>query len=147
MSADGLLLVHALFVIFVVFGLALVLVGKALGWHWIRNPWFRWAHLIAISFVVVQTWLNQVCPLTTWEMSLREKAGETVYSGTFISHWVSKLLYHSAPDWVFALVYTAFGTLVFVAWFWAPPRPLRRSGKRGNSHRADVSNVHRTSSR
>ena len=41
--ADALLLVHALFVVFVVFGLVLVLVGKPSDWGWVRNPWSRFS--------------------------------------------------------------------------------------------------------
>jgi hypothetical protein len=52
---------------------------------------------------------------------LREKAGEAVYAGTFISHWVSTLLYYQAPDWVFVVVYTAFGAIVISSWVWVRP--------------------------
>ena len=124
-AADGILVVHSLFVGFVVFGLALVLVGKALSWSWVRNPWFRIAHLLAIGFVVVQSWLGEICPLTSWEMALRSRAGDAVYPGSFIAHWLQVLLYYQAPMWVFAVVYTAFGALVVASWFWVPPRTLR----------------------
>jgi hypothetical protein len=130
LSADILLVAHALFVAFVVFTLVLVLIGRPLGWYWIRNPWYRWAHLVAIGVVVFQSWLNLVCPLTTWEMALREKAGDAVYVGSFVSHWIASILYYRAPDWLFAVVYTVFGALVLVAWFWVPPRPFRRLGER-----------------
>ena len=75
LAADALLFSHVLFVAFVVFGLVLVLVGKALDWAWVRNRWFRYAHLAAIAVVVIQAWVGAICPLTTWEMALREHAG------------------------------------------------------------------------
>ena len=103
LAADGLLLSHVLFVAFVVLGLALILVGKPLGWAWIRNPWFRVAHVAAIGIVVLQSWVGVICPLTTWEMALRERAGSAVYSGSFISHWLEALLYYQAPAWVFTV--------------------------------------------
>jgi hypothetical protein len=129
LSADILLFAHALFVAFVVLGLALVLVGGLLGWSWVRNPWLRWTHLIAIGFVVIQSWLGLVCPLTIWEMALRGQAGDAVYAGSFVSYWVAEILYYRAPDWVFAVVYSAFGALVVAAWVWVTPRPLLRSGR------------------
>jgi len=135
LSADVVLYAHVLFVAFVVFSLVLVLIGKALAWSWVRNPWFRWAHVIAIAVVVIQSWLGLVCPLTTWEMELRAKAGDAVYSGSFVSHWVADFLYYRAPYWVFAVVYSIFGALVLVAWAWVAPRPLRRSGRSGRPHR------------
>ncbi|MEM7708134.1 MAG: DUF2784 domain-containing protein [Pseudomonadota bacterium] len=126
LAADAILLVHALFVAFVVLGLVLILLGKGWRWRWVRNPWFRLAHLAAIAFVVVESWLGAVCPLTVWELALREKAGDSVYAGAFIAHWLEAVLYYRAPPWVFITVYTAFGGLVIASWFWVPPRRLRR---------------------
>ena len=100
-AADALLFTHFLFVVFVIVSLLLILVGRLFSWSWIRNPWFRIAHLIGIAVVVLQSWLGVICPLTIWETELRSKAGGTVYAGSFISHWLEKLLYFQAPEWVF----------------------------------------------
>ena len=121
-AADAVLYLHAAFVVFVVFGLLLILVGKPLGWSWVRRYRFRLAHLGAIAVVVLQSWLGGVCPLTRWEMALRERAGEATYEGAFIAHWVEGLLYYRAPEWVFVLIYTLFGGLVAASWMWVPPR-------------------------
>lgn len=120
-AADLLLYLHVLYVLFVVIGLVLVFIGGARGWSWVRDIRFRVAHLLAIGFVVVQSWLGEVCPLTTWEMALRAKAGEEVYAGSFIAHWVGELLYYEAPGWVFVLAYTAFGLVTVFAWFRVRP--------------------------
>ena len=60
----------------------------------------------------------------TWEMALRTAAGDAVYGGSFISHWLESLLYYHAPKWVFMVCYTLFGSLVVVSWFWVRPRPF-----------------------
>lgn len=125
--ADALLVLHALLVLFVVMGLVAVYAGKALAWSWVRNPWFRILHVAVISIVVLQSWTGVVCPLTTWEMSLRKQAGDTVYSDSFISHWLETLLYYQAPAWVFTVVYTVFGALVLASWFFVRPRSFRGS--------------------
>ena len=119
--ADALLLIHVLFVGFVVLGLLAIYAGCFLHWHWVRNRWFRILHLMAIAIVVLQAWLGMICPLTIWEMALREKAGAAVYAGSFIQHWLHKLLYWQAPDWVFIVVYTVFGALVLASWFIVRP--------------------------
>lgn len=121
-AADAVLVLHALFVVFVVVGLVLVLVGRPLGWQWVRHFGFRIAHLLAIAVVVLQSWLGAICPLTSWEMRLRAQAGDATYPGAFIAHWVESLLYYRAPDWVFVTLYTAFGALVVASWFWVRPR-------------------------
>lgn len=123
LAADSLLFLHVLFVAFVVFGLAFILAGGLFSWDWVRNRRFRFAHLIAIGVVVLQSWFGMICPLTTWEMALREKAGDAVYSGTFVSHWLDTILYYNAPPWVFVVCYTFFGLLVIASWFWVRPNP------------------------
>ena len=124
LAADAILLLHVLFVIFLVGGLVLILVGGCRHWSWVRNPWFRLAHLAGILLVVAQAWAGMICPLTTWEMALRERGGEAVYAGTFISHWLQTLLYYRAPAWVFAVCYTGFALLVAASWALVPPRRL-----------------------
>jgi hypothetical protein len=124
LAADAVLLLHALFVVFVIAGLLLILAGKVLAWSWVRNWWFRVTHLVAIAVVVLQAWLGVICPLTTLEMVLRREAGDATYAGTFISHWLESILYYQAPAWVFAACYTAFAALVVLSWFWV--RPNRR---------------------
>ena len=125
MAADAVLLLHALFVAFVIVGLILVFAGRVLDWSWVRNWWFRVAHLAAIGVVVVQAWFGVICPLTTLEMTLRRQAGDATYAGTFISHWLESILYYRAPAWVFAACYTAFAALVVLSWIWV--RPNRRN--------------------
>jgi hypothetical protein len=125
-AADLVLLLHVLLVAFVVFGLLLILTGKVRVWDWVRNPWFRVMHLLAIGVVVVQSWFGALCPLTEFEMALRSQAGDTVYAGTFISHWLNTILYYQAPAWVFVVCYTAFGLVVIGSWFWVKPRPFTK---------------------
>ncbi|MGW8247957.1 MAG: DUF2784 domain-containing protein [Acidiferrobacterales bacterium] len=123
---DILLVTHFAFVLFVVFGLILILLGKLRRWNWVRNPWFRIAHLSAIGIVVLESWLSIVCPFTRWEMELRQQAGDSGYSGSFIAHWLDRLLYYQAPEWVFTVCYTVFGAIVIASWFWVRPRGFRR---------------------
>ena len=123
--ADLVLVTHVAFVAFVVFGLILILCGGFCGWGWVRNPWFRAAHLAAIGLVVLQSWFGIVCPLTILERVLRESAGETTYSETFIAHWLHQVLFFQAPMWVFTVCYTLFGLAVVVSWIKFRPRAFR----------------------
>lgn len=122
LAADLILVIHTLVAGFILLGLIFTLIGKLYRWSWVRNPWFRLLHLAAMVVVVLQSWFGRICPLTEWEMALREKAGGVTYEGTFISHWLAQLLYHEAPLWAFALAYTLFGGLVIASWFWVKPR-------------------------
>ena len=44
-AADAILVVHVLFVLFVLLGVVAIYVGFWLSWSWVRNIWFRWLHL------------------------------------------------------------------------------------------------------
>lgn len=124
LAADGVLVVHVGFVLFMVLGLLLILVGGWRGWRWVRNPWLRVAHLLGIAVVAGQAWLGRICPLTTLEMALRDRAGDATYAGSFVGHWLGRLLYFDAPMWAFAVAYTVFGLLIAGSWWWVRPRPF-----------------------
>jgi hypothetical protein len=117
-AADAILLIHALFVLFVVGGLVATWIGIAMGWSFARNPWFRGLHLAAIAFVVAESILGYVCPLTLWENALR---GEVSDKG-FIQRWIHAWLFWNWPAWVFNVIYTAFGAVVAATWWLWPPR-------------------------
>lgn len=127
--ADVVLTLHVAIVAFVVGGLLLVIVGNRRGWRWVNARWFRLAHLATIAVVVAEAWLGVACPLTRLEMWLRAKAGATTYSGSFIEHWLQRLLYHDAPPWAFVLGYSLFALLVVLAWRRFPPSGPRRLPK------------------
>lgn len=122
LAADALLVLHTLIVLFVTLGLPLILLGGRYQWAWVRNPWFRLAHLLAIGIVVLQAWLGEICPLTTWEAALRMRGGDPGYSGSFIGYWLARLIYFDAPLWVFTVSYTLFGAAVIYTWLRIPPR-------------------------
>ena len=103
-------------------GLLLILMGGLRQWSWVRNDWFRFLHMGAILVVVLQSLVGMICPLTTLEMWLRARAGDTTYEGSFVAQWLHALLYYTAPDWVFTLVYVVFGAAIVGAWFFVPPR-------------------------
>ncbi len=130
LAADAVLMLHVLFVIFVVVGLILILAGGLMSWDWVRNWWFRVSHLVAIGIVVLQSWLGVICPLTKLEMLLRSKAGDATYAGSFVSYWLEAILYYRAPAWVFAASYTAFAAVVVASWVWVRPHGRQRHDRR-----------------
>ncbi len=115
--ADAVLVTHFAFVVFVVSGFVLILLGLFAHWSWIYNRIFRITHLVAIGVVVLQAWLGQLCPLTLWENELRRLAGQSAYTETFVEHWLHEVLFYQAEPWVFTTIYTGFGVLVVLVWF------------------------------
>jgi len=119
--ADAILVVHFLVVVFIVGGLALVWIGAPLGWAWVRNPWFRYAHLGAIAFVAAEALLGVMCPLTAWEDMLRGG----VRAESFVGRWVRYFLFYEAPEWLFTILYVAWALATLVTLKLIPPRPSR----------------------
>jgi hypothetical protein len=114
--ADIVLIAHALTVGFVVIGFFCVVLGRWLGWRWIFNPVFRWGHVAVMLLIAGQAVLGQLCPLTSWENLLRERAGSAAYSESFVQHWLHRLLFFEAPFWVFTTIYTAFALVLLSLW-------------------------------
>ena len=81
--ADMVVVVHALFVLFVVFGGLVVL----------RWQQLAWLHLPAAIWGVVIELGGCVCPLTYLENHFRRLGGESGYSGTFIGQYLEPVLY------------------------------------------------------
>ena len=81
--ADMVLLLHASFVLFVLFGGLAVL-------RWRRVAWF---HLPAALWGVLIELGGWICPLTYLENHLRRMGGEAGYSATFIERYLDPLLY------------------------------------------------------
>jgi len=134
--ADVILVVHFAFVVFVVGGLVAVWAGRFLRWAWVRNAWFRLAHLLAIGIVAGEAVGGVICPLTTWEARLRETAGEMgVYQGSFIQHWVHRLMFFEASERTFTVIYVAFFALVLASFWWVKPCWPRRKARRGEEPR------------
>ena len=125
--ADFILVIHTVFVAFVVLGLILIIAGIFRRWAWIENFWFRLGHLGAIGTVAGLAWSGKICPLTMWESRLREAAGGAAYSGTFVQYWLQKLIFYDFPPRVFTLAYTAFAALVLITWLVMPPKSPRVS--------------------
>jgi hypothetical protein len=123
--ADVVLSLHVAIVVFVVGGLVLIVLGNLRAWHRVNAVWFRLAHLAAVAVVVAEAWFGAVCPLTSLEMWLRAKARATTYAGSFIEHWLQRILYYEAPTWVFTLGYSLFGLAVVATWWYFPPRTRR----------------------
>ena len=81
--ADALVLLHLLFVIFVMTG----------GFLLVRWPRLLWLHLPAAAWGAYIEFSGGICPLTPLENSLRVLGGGSVYSGDFVERYLLPLLY------------------------------------------------------
>ncbi len=128
-AADALVLLHAAFIVFAVFGGLLILRRRA--WMWAHLPAAAWA-----AIVVIMGW---ICPLTPWEQSLRAAAGQQGYAGGFIEHYVLAAIY---PEGLTRGVQIALGIGVIVfnlaVYAWAFGRPKPHGPGSGTAPRPDI---------
>jgi hypothetical protein len=134
--ADAIAVLHVAYVLCVVLGLVVILVGRALGWEWVRNRWFRGVHLALIVTVVLRALVWTSCPLSWWEHDLRVQGkqvdadGRVNYEGHRVGEFFHKAIHpesvpewnFSPPSWVYLVVYTLFAGLVVGAFWLAPVR-------------------------
>jgi len=128
--ADVIAAIHVGYVLAVLVGLVLILVGKAVGWRWVGNRWFRLIHLGMIVIVILRAAIWDACPLTWWEQDLRTLGGQVDYEGSPVGKFLHDLIHFNAPLWVFQTAYVCFGLLVAAA-FWLVP--VRWREPRGTS--------------
>lgn len=96
--AVGVLLLHALFLLWVIFGA--LLTGS--------RPLLRWLHILSLIWGILTELLPWPCPLTLAENWLETQAGVVPYQGGFLLHYLDKLVY---PD-ISGTVLTVLGVLV-----------------------------------
>ena len=124
--ADIIAIIHLGYVIFVILGFILIVVGIILKWRWIRNLWFRMIHLGAIVAVALEALVGINCPLTVLEFSLRYGAPPPARRLSFVGEFIHAILYYDAPAWVFTIIYVGFALLVAITFIMAPPNRRNR---------------------
>jgi len=137
-KADLVLILHLCFIGFVLFGQALIMSGTLFRWNWVRNPWFRGLHLLAILFVVFEAFMNIRCPLTTWEVDYRLldgqdfdtlRSGEKIPEISYPLFVLRGLLFSTSTPTVYTTIYVTFALLVILFFYLNPPHWRRRIPK------------------
>lgn len=100
-AADLVLVLHLVFVVFVV-------LGALLAFRW---PWIAWIHVPAAAWGALAEFYGAVCPLTPLEQLLRQMSGEVSYTEGFIEHYLMPVLY---PAGLTPSIQYVLGTFVVV---------------------------------
>ncbi len=118
--ADAVMVLHFGFILFVGLGALLVLWRK----------WTAWIHLPCVLYGAAISFYGWTCPLTPLEQTLRRSAGSAGYSGSFIEHYLGRLIYPSS--WHAIHLYLGAFVLLFNAglyiWLWRRQRAALTSG-------------------
>lgn len=107
--ADLLMVAHAGFSVFVLYGLVFILAGLVVDWPWTRNRWFLDLHLAATLFLLARVWLGLPCPLSAAEDSLRSVVSTSCPLGIMTHAVLHQLAFRGNDPHGFALWTTLFG--------------------------------------
>lgn len=85
--ACAVMALHALFIVWVIFGAALTR----------RRPLLSFLHIASLAWGLLVEVLPCPCPLTVVEQWLEIRAGVTAYQGGFLLHYLDKFVYPDIP--------------------------------------------------
>ena len=105
--ADIVVVVHFLWILFLIFG----------AFWGIRHKAIKIVHIAGLSFAVILNVFDWYCPFTHLEVWLRERHDPALsYTGSFIIHYVEKVVYiELSGGIIFLLTIFLFG---FNAWLY-----------------------------
>lgn len=114
--ADSIVIIHFLFVGFVIFGGILLIWSKK----------FIILHLPAAIWGALIEFTGWICPLTPLENELRYKAGQGMYEGGFVENYILPVLYPSGLTRNLQIVLGILVLVINICIYWFA---LKRKGK------------------
>lgn len=121
MAALAILLAHLALIAFNVAGCVLVPIGAWRRWRWVREFWWRLAHVLSFAAVAAQALAGRACFLTIWQGDLAGHA----HAQPLIASWINHLIYWPLPLWVFAVAYVVLFVYVLALWVMVRPHSRR----------------------
>ncbi|MDP2167259.1 MAG: DUF2784 domain-containing protein [Thermodesulfovibrionales bacterium] len=109
--ADAVVLIHFLWIVFLIFG---AVAGA-------RNKSLKIFHVSGLGFALLTQMFGFYCPLTYLEAWLRARHNPALaYSGSFIVHYMEKIIYIEIPHSL--IIWLTVMLCAFNAWFYLRKR-------------------------
>ena len=109
--ADLVVLVHFLWILFLVFGAL---------WG-VKNKAIKITHLSGLFFAILIQVFDWYCPLTHFEFWLRSRHNPSIaYAGSFIIHYMERLVYLEISQT--GVLVATIGLVIFNSWFYLRKR-------------------------
>ena len=125
--ADSVIVIHFLFILFMLLGFLLTLYAVLFREKFFDRWVFRSLHLLGIFYVASLSILGKYCPLTILENELRSRyAMSSVYSGSFIVHYLEKLVYPDVNPLVIQIPTVFIAVFTIVVFIVKPPKIKKR---------------------
>jgi len=121
--ADSVIVIHFLFILFMLLGFLLTLYAVLFREKFFDRWVFRSLHLLGIFYVASLSILGKYCPLTILENELRSRyAMSSVYSGSFIVHYLEKLVYPDVNPLVIQIPTVFIAIFTIMVFIIKPPK-------------------------
>ena len=125
--AETLVVIHFIWILFMFAGFFVAIIG-----FWLRKLFelcvFRTIHVCGIVYVSVLAVSGRYCPLTIWENALRNKySTQSTYPGSFIVHYVEKLVYPDIDPMVVVFPTVFIGFFTAVVFVIRPPGKIKKA--------------------
>ena len=124
-AADALVVVHLLWVCFMVLGI----IATAVGVFWrrvLRIRGWRWVHLIGVLFSATLGVIGRPCPLTTWEYALRRASGAEIGAEeSFVIRVANRMIFPDLEPATLSILTVAAAALVVGVFIWKPPHKVK----------------------
>jgi hypothetical protein len=124
--ADIIVIVHLLWIIFMLWGFMLTL------WGFSRKDFFdmwlfRTVHLFGITYVSFLFVMSKYCPLTLWENCLRSKYDPgLIYAGSFMINYAKRLVYPDINPLIIQIPTIFIAVFTVVVFIIRPPKRIRQ---------------------
>lgn len=109
--ADLLVMLHFLWILFMVFGVVFVLMGS-------RIAFFHLGGLLLSLFLNLMGWY---CPLTYLENAFYLRAGRAAYEVSFMSRYLAPLVYPDLPENLIRageITFVCINLMIYAVWCW-----------------------------
>lgn len=124
-AADIILLIHAAWVLFMIGGIIFTFAA------YFRRSLFEWAmfrtaHLIGLLFTASLGIFGWNCPLTNIENSLRADGRGAVYPGSFLAHYLERIVYWEITQQTITIATIVLAVFVIATFVIRPPARIRK---------------------
>lgn len=124
--ADTIIVVHFLYILFMLLGFLLTIYAVLFREKFFDRWLFRSLHLLGIFYVASLSILGKYCPLTILENELRLRYEVSlVYSGSFIVHYLEKLVYPDVNPLVIQIPTVFLAIFTIVVFIIRPPKKIK----------------------
>ncbi len=123
-AADIVIVIHVLWIAFVILGFPVFL--------WVNSTRWRLIHLAAVIWMILMQITHSICPLTYLEAWLKSEGREAeVYSGKFIIETIERLIYVDTVTLEKITWATGAYLVLILLSFWFRPLPRKKKARRG----------------